>query len=54
MVELDETYGLRLVSHYEKLIDRFILKEVTEGKFLNRSLLFHIEDKLAKNTTKRL
>ena len=25
-----------------------ILKEVTEGKFLNRSLLFHIEDTLAK------
>ena len=29
-------------------MDRFILKEVTEGKFLNRSLLFHIEDTLAK------
>ena len=24
-------------------MDRFILKEVTEGKYLNRSLLYHIE-----------
>ena len=38
----------------QEVMDRFILKEVTEGKFLNRSLLFHIEDKLAKNTTQRL
>ena len=27
-------------------MDRFILKEVTEGKFLNRPLLFHIEEKM--------
>ena len=49
-----KVYNLGDLSHSEKLMDRFILKEVTEGKFLNRSLLFLIEDTLPKYTTKRL
>ena len=31
----------------QEVMDRFILKEVTEGKLLHRSLVFHIEDTLS-------
>ena len=34
------------VSHSEKSMERLKLKIVTQGKYLNRSLVFHIEDTL--------
>ena len=37
----------RTVSHSEKSMERFKVKIVTQGKYLNRSLIFHIEDTLA-------
>ena len=37
----------RTVSHSEKSMERLKVKIVTQGKYLNRSLIFHIEDTLA-------